>query len=136
MFKLLIPMKILTTLSTIVLLFAIASCDEDCTVPTTVIGEWTWVKSVGGFAGHTITPESEGYTKKLVIDDHFYTEYINDSIDFKTQYDLRFDQDSIFGTPYVIEFDSGGLVAYAHEGNQLKIIEVCADCYTHFYTRK
>ena len=89
MFKLLIPMKILTTLSTIILLFAIASCDEDCTVPTTVIGEWTWVKSVGGFGGHTITPASEGYTKQLVIDDHFYTEYINDSIDFKTQHTIQ-----------------------------------------------
>lgn len=129
-------MKIISILSIFVVFFAIASCDEDCSAPATVIGEWTWAKSVGGFAGHTLTPESEGYTKKLVIDDHFYTEYIDDSIDFNTQYDLRFDQDSIFGTPYVIEFDSGGLVAYTYEGDQLKIIEVCADCYTHFYTRK
>ncbi len=129
-------MKIISILSIFVVVVAIASCDEDCTVPTTVIGEWTWVKSVGGFAGHTITPESEGYTKQLVIDDHFYTEYIDDSIDFNTQYDLRVQQDSVFETPYVIWFDLGGMVAYKYEGDQLEIIEVCADCYSHFYSRK
>ena len=129
-------MKIISILSIFVVVVAMTSCDEDCTVPTTVIGEWTWVKSVGGFAGHTITPESEGYTKQLVIDDHFYTEYIDDSIDFNTQYDLRVQQDSVFETPYVIWFDLGGMVAYKYEGDQLEIIEVCADCYSHFYSRK
>lgn len=129
-------MKIISILSLFLFFFVIASCDEDCAVPTTVIGEWTWVKSVGGFAGHTITPESEGYTKQLVIDDHFYTEYINDSIIHTTQYDLRFDPDSLFGTPYLIWFDTGGIFAYNLEGDQFEIIVPCADCYNHYYSRK
>lgn len=28
-------------------------------------GSWRWVKSVGGFAGHTITPATEGYSQRL-----------------------------------------------------------------------
>ena len=129
-------MKILTTLSIIVLFSVMTSCDEDCSTPETVIGEWTWVKSYGGLAGHTITPESEGYTKHLVIEDHFYKEYINDSLVHSTQYDLRYDPDSLFGTPYLIWFDTGGTFTYNHEGDKLEIYEGCPDCYDHFYTRK
>lgn len=32
-----------------------------------LIGSWQWVSSVGGIAGHTITPETEGYSLTMML---------------------------------------------------------------------
>jgi hypothetical protein len=32
-----------------------------------IVGEWRWVKSVGGIAGATLTPKTVGYTQKWVF---------------------------------------------------------------------
>jgi hypothetical protein len=34
-------------------------------VPDRLEGRWSWTSASGGFAGHTITPASEGYTMEV-----------------------------------------------------------------------
>lgn len=49
--------------------FALAGCE---TLPTSglvldLVGEWEWEQSVGGIAGVTNTPQSVGYTQRLIF---------------------------------------------------------------------
>lgn len=32
-----------------------------------LFGHWTWIKATGGLAGRELTPETEGFTRSLVI---------------------------------------------------------------------
>ncbi len=58
----------------LVLVFLIFSvcftnCKKDIDIPATelenLFGSWDWVQTSGGIAGGTITPATEGYTKKV-----------------------------------------------------------------------
>ena len=53
-----------------------------------LIGEWTWIKSYStGWATISLTPDTEGYSKKIVFESNGkYLEYINDDLDFQTYY--------------------------------------------------
>lgn len=37
------------------------------TLPPALFGGWVWVEATGGIAGVTLTPETEGFTRGLVI---------------------------------------------------------------------
>lgn len=50
-----------------------AACSSDPTapekdeLPQALFGTWSWIRSTGGIAGTTRTPESEGYTQTLTF---------------------------------------------------------------------
>jgi len=119
------------------LLLLLMSChkDKDCEQATGIHGEWIWVKSVGGFGGWTQTPESDGVTKKLKIDDFQFEEYLNDSLVFKSAYDLEMRNDTVFGTNTFIQFENGGEQAILINKTQLQLFDQCADCFSHTYKR-
>lgn len=106
---------------------------------SSILGTWTWVKSVGGIAGHTITPESPGYSKRtLIIDENYVTLFQDNEMLFRSTYEIRRTEDVRISLFY-------------HDGNnsivqdvKLKIgpqdtlilTDKCVDCYTHVYVRK
>lgn len=52
---------------------AVAGCDSgpvatgDGQLPEALFGAWTWIQATGGIAGEVRTPETEGFTRTLVI---------------------------------------------------------------------
>ena len=112
------------------------ACKDEDEDPNALIGEWEWVQSYGGIQGQTLTPQSEGVTKHLEIDDDTYKEFINDSLIFQSGYEIEARQDSIFGTDQVITFDTGYELAFIQGGDNLQLIELCFDCFDHSYVRQ
>ena len=119
--------------------FLLASCKkEDCTPQAGLHGTWEWEQSVGGIGGWTLTPDSEGYTQKIVIDDIYYAAYQNDSLLFKRQYQTGIDNDLMIGLldSTYIEVEGYFLMSYHIEDQTLTMAEQCYDCYIHTYKRK
>ncbi len=52
---------------------AVAACSsdpvavEDEQLPGALFGTWSWIRATGGIAGQVRTPETEGFTRTLVI---------------------------------------------------------------------
>ena len=120
------------------LLMAFISCDKDCIIPEPngIIGEWTWLRSEMGIGGPVMTPESEGITRHLLIDDFYYMEFINDSMINKSQYDIQIFVDTIFIPGTYLLLDSGEYYPYKLSENELQLTEPCFGCYVHTYRRK
>ena len=110
--------------------------DDDENDPSGLAGEWEWVQSYGGIAGQTLTPVTEGVTRHLEIDADTYQEFENDSLIFQSQYTLETRQDSLFGTDKIIAFETGYELAVIQQGDDLKLIEICLDCFEHTYERR
>jgi hypothetical protein len=72
-------------------------CEKECIKAKGINGEWIWTKSIGGIFGGTITPKEAGYTERLVIDDFFFQQFINDSLVYESQYELEIRVDSTLG---------------------------------------
>jgi hypothetical protein len=111
---------------------AFASCDKDCVQTTGIEGEWVWTKSIGGIAGWTLTPNSEGINKKLLIDAYTYQEFENDTLIFEDQYDLVIRNSNTY-----IDFENGLSYIIDLETYRLELTEyLWTDGFTHFYLRK
>ena len=47
-----------------------SSCNKDkLPASTSIVGQWRWVKSVGGIGGFTTTPQSAGFTQRYQFND-------------------------------------------------------------------
>ncbi|NUQ24896.1 MAG: hypothetical protein HUU34_13165 [Saprospiraceae bacterium] len=116
----------------------LAACRKEtaCEQPRGIQGEWVWKKSVGGFGGWTLTPESEMRTQTLKIDDFFYEEYVNDSLVQRVEYDLDVRDENYFGTNQYLVLETGTEYAFKVSDSTLELYELCFDCFTHYYERK
>lgn len=122
----------------LVLMVAGCSKEDDCSQSNDLKGKWIWVESVGGIGGWTLTPESQNVTKKLVIDDATFSEFLNDSLIFKSTYTLGISEKVLIGTTEktFIQFETGNQKAILINGADLELIDQCYDCYSHRYRRK
>ena len=102
----------------------------------TMGGKWKWVRSEGGLAGLTLTPESEGYTKSIVINGTEYAEYRDDSLLFKIPYELQIKTDTFRDFDTIMRFPSEMALGYMMKNDTLVLAEICFDCYVHFYVRE
>jgi len=129
-------MKICKTISLLMLMFvALSSCKDDIeSNDLRIIGQWDWIQSVGGFGGWTLTPETEGETKSLKITDTTFSNYSGDSLVFQSRYSYRYD--TLFGYPEYLEFENGGAIGVNFSESRLELIEMCFDCYIHYYERQ
>jgi hypothetical protein len=111
--------------------------DETCD-KSSLKGTWIWERSVGGFGGWTLTPESENTTQKLVIDDLYFKWYIKDSLAINEQYDFATSEEGGVGTESktYIELESGSRYSVELTNDQLKLFDWCFDCYRHDFVRK
>ncbi|MDZ7660180.1 hypothetical protein [Fodinibius sp.] len=105
---------------------------------STIVGEWEWIKSTGGFAGHTITPDSPGYSKQQLHfgrDDEF-SFFRADTLVTSGQYSLSKESDKI-----MIEYNTGNSPHIPDQWVELNKNDIlvlndrCADCYTSTYKR-
>ena len=140
------PLIIILTLFSIV--FVIVSCEHDAitidnltpceleSIKSDVAyeGTWLWIKSIGGFGGWTITPETEGYNIMLLINENSYTEFRNCTITHQMSYTIIID--SLYGTYGYLDLDPGGHLGVEVRGDSLQLIEPCCDGYDHYYKRK
>src|SRR4030095_14031114 len=90
-----------------------ACCDDDCG-PTEegknqegILGKWVWIKSVGGIGGWTLTPESEGYTQYILLDEFYYSEFKNDTMLLKKQCDFEIRTHTFLGNNKYLVLESG-----------------------------
>ena len=113
------------------------SCEkDDCCSANGIEGKWEWIQSVGGLGGWTQTPATEGVTKELIITETTYQECIEGNLVREEIYILETRQDSFFNTNRFMIFNTGGERAIKLDGDQLEIHELCADCFSHTYTRE
>jgi hypothetical protein len=78
------------TLIFIALVFCSASScnkNDDPGPSSSLVGKWRWVKSVGGIAGTTLTPQTEGFTQTQVYGaDSTYKMYRNNAIELENTF--------------------------------------------------
>lgn len=131
----------LSAITYLTLLLTITSCsivDTDSN-QSTIVGQWEWIKSTGGFAGHTITPDSTGYSEQ------FLNYSINNEFSF-----FRADTLVVSGKYFLDKENGETIVKYSPENDRffpnqwiernrndtLILRDTCADCYTSTYIRK
>lgn len=135
-------MKAITIISLLLFLY-LPGCSK-VTSPTEpvldVLGNWNWVESVGGFAGRTMTPKSEGFTLRLVFKfDNRSEFYRNDTLSASTKFTI---------SRQVIGSDSVKVISYENNpymyksqyitvvhNDTLILQDLCMDCYRHTFTR-
>jgi hypothetical protein len=106
-----------------------------------IYGTWIWERSSGGFTGRqVITPETAGYTKKILFTPQgVFQEFRADSLRTTASYTIV-RKKTIFGSDHdVICFhDSSGLmeqVIMQVNYNRLELSDPCYDCFAHLYIR-
>lgn len=101
-----------------------------------LLGSWDWVSSVGGFAGWTLTPESEGYHQTLTFyDNQFYVVTRDGEPIEQGMYNTKLvEWDE--SRKLIIKFESALDGAIVHlSGDTLQLADMCYDCYYHLYIR-
>lgn len=111
---------------------------EICIDDICIDGEWEWVESYGSIAGITITPESTNETKRLIITETKYQEFVNNELIVDLQYEfVKSDELSSFSNDSIIlKLVASNWYAVFKENENLILREACADCWDHTYQRK
>lgn len=102
-----------------------------------IIGTWTWQKSVGGIAGTTETPESTGIQKKIVFTGEGKVMVYSNNVEItSTTYEIK-KGTSIFDADErsLIIFDGMTYVVLFIDAHNLKIANNFADGYSFDYKR-
>lgn len=117
------------------------SCSVESSVgdlnSNSVIGTWTWQKSVGGIAGSTETPESTGIQKKIVFTNEGKVMVYNNNVEItNTTYEIK-KGTSIFDEKErsLIVFDGMTYVVQFIDAHNLTIADNFADGYSSDYKR-
>lgn len=106
-----------------------------------LFGEWEWVSSTGGFAGWTLTPESQGYTQSACFrSDSTFVFYKSDSLIAYGTFELRGTDHGrairyvpSMGNPLANGVGSQTVVV---SDSTLHLIDPCCDMYHHIYRRR
>jgi hypothetical protein len=117
------------------------SCSVESSVgdlnSNSIIGSWTWQKSVGGIAGSTETPESTGIQKKIVFTSEGKVMVYNNNVEItNTTYEIK-KGTSIFDEKErsLIVFDGMTYVVQFIDAHNLTIADNFADGYSSDYKR-
>jgi hypothetical protein len=127
------PEKLIRTLY---ILIHLESYDGIPQILDRVVGEWEWVRSVGGIGGNTITPESVGYTKIMCFGrDSTCHEYRNNSLYLSTRFRLYQQPLGKVLVDMLQIDDSEPLQIVTVTDTTLDLMDECIDCYLHSYRR-
>lgn len=105
---------------------------------STYLGKWDWLKSMGGYAGWTLTPESVGYSQTLILaGSNVYQLYRDDLLLYNGLYSVSWEKRSwLTDTCFIISYENNPeeqiIIWHA---DTLELVDMCADCYQHIYTR-
>tara|TARA_R110000868_G_scaffold105474_2_gene289807 strand:- start:72 stop:467 length:396 start_codon:yes stop_codon:yes gene_type:complete len=129
--------KILLFLILIAILGINCSRDNDEEeINSAIIGEWNWIKSTGGFAGGTYTPESTGENRMLIISSDSIKYFTNGDLLSKIKYTIELRD--IYGESHemiVPEF-LGITQFFELNENKLTLIDYCNDCFVNEYMKE
>ncbi|WPR71344.1 hypothetical protein SLW70_15630 [Flavobacterium sp. NG2] len=116
----------------------IICCSSDKNIPDhhSLLGNWNWIESTGGFAGVTLTPESTGNTIILQISNTTIKKYVNGKLESELKYTIEIGP-SIFGDKKpMIVYENDSKSSFELVDNQLILNEECNDCFQSKYLRK
>lgn len=103
-------------------------------------GTWQWTQSVGGLAGWTLTPATEGYTQRLELGPgNRFAFFRADSLMADGTYTLATE-----GDRPVLHYQTASSWWLFANGQQIRrqapdtliLRDRCADCYTHTFVRR
>lgn len=116
------------------ILFACSSNGEGPRVAIT--GNWQWIRSTGGFAGTTNTPESTGDRRNLEISPITLKAYLNGHLELETPYTLELGESQLFNDIRDILIQENGFRQVVEQrGDSLFLIGDCNDCFTDVYIK-
>jgi hypothetical protein len=125
----------------LILLFTL-SCHKtkeyDPTSPQNLIGDWMWIKSTGGIAGMTYTPESTGETRKISFSANWiFKTYIDGVLTFEEPFKTDSRSLDNSGIVYqVILLNENPFQSYRFSSpDSLILNDFMADGFTGFYKR-
>lgn len=102
--------------------FTFFSCQKDDPISMAIIGEWEWSQTYSpGIA--PITPQTEGYTFSMIIDDMYITEYKNDTFNIKTKYSLESKENGMNEIKDFIIYENGYDVEVRITGKEMEITD-------------
>ena len=108
---------------------------------STYIGSWNWTKSVGGYAGRTENPESEGYTLRIELTpDSVYRVCRSGILTISRRFSIyreegpgSSDSVDVIGFPGLSVYPPAWIRLLGRD--TLNLIDRYMDGYTRFYTR-
>jgi len=135
--------KLVFLLLALTIFLGSCSDDENMDLPTVCIddtcidGEWEWVESTGSIAGITITPITEGQTRKIIIDETNYQEFVDGVLVLEAAYEfvVADDLDGLSDGSLVLQIEAGSWLLVSMEDDNLNLDELCADCWTNKYVK-
>ena len=115
---------------------SLCACEKTDLPAETIVGEWEWLSSFGGFAPTEFTPESEGYERNLTITETHYVIVQDGQEIANTTYNLSSEEFEDGTVIEYLEFD--GVKAFVVEirNDSLILWDTCADCYQHIYKQQ
>jgi len=111
--------------------------DESFTYSSSLIGEWSWIKTCGGFAYHYSTPESTYKKINLAFTkDSIFNTYVNDTLKASTRFHTYISPTSDFpGTADIIKYNSSNQVMFSIIRDTLYLNDFCCDGFNSSYKR-
>ncbi|MEN8144437.1 MAG: hypothetical protein ABFS14_05740 [Gemmatimonadota bacterium] len=122
-----------------------SGCGEEPTGPdleSRILGSWEWVSATGGIAGVVITPESEGFTRQLVLSAPGTAQLLRDGVlEITSDYEFVPAQDLVdeFVGPKLVYEET--LFGFAEQGvgfdlqDRLVLIDPCCDGFVYLWER-
>jgi len=104
---------------------------------TTIVGQWQWLKTTGGFMGATYTPKSKGYGHYTISfsSEFNYSEMREDTIVYSGTYSLTKNNDKTvlqLHAPGITTFDKNVTI---QNNDTLILMDQCFDCFISTYKR-
>mgnify|MGYP001061663066 CR=1 FL=1 len=117
--------------------FFVISCSKDGSeINTSIVGEWSWIKSSGGLAGITYTPENTGEIRKLVISSDSMKYFSNDNLIMKLEYKIKtVDMHNESREMIIRESDDTFRQFFEINQDELILTDYCDDCFVNEYKR-
>lgn len=105
-----------------------------------LVGSWQWIRSTGGIGGQTVTPETPGYSSKLLrFEEETAALFRADTLVWRVRYSVE-EKDDQPMVVYYLEDEEAFLPAEylrfkGASKDTLVLRENCFDCYTQTYRR-
>ena len=121
----------------LILIFTLSGCSLLETDSDDLNGKWEWVHSYGGFAGQTLTPETEGYRQQLIFYGGRYYILARDGETIRKGL-YNYTKPEIAGQKRpAIEFESDNWETFYEISNDTLFLSPnCRDCFFNTYARK
>ena len=136
-------MKIVLLITAIISLMPFVCSDNSDSLKapdnTGLVGYWEWVITTGGIANITLTPDSTGYTRTIVItSDSMYLRYRNDTLRWESSFtvDKRewiVNHDSL--NAIIISGSEDLIFWFSDEKDSLYLHSNVVDGFSHTYVR-